>query len=79
MLTIQDLAPELAGLDEPHKHRVIYRFLPDLRGMLFVDDALEGYFLDAVDRARRKGWVDADITTQAMTGHWKKPPRRDHP
>ncbi len=59
-------------LNDTEKHRVIQKFFPTLKGHLLAGDDLEGYFLDAIARARKKGWSDEEIQNAAKTGKWKK-------
>ncbi len=68
-----ELAPEMLNLDPQLKHRIVYRFMPHLKGMLFEGDTLDGYLTDAVARAVHRGWSDDEILLAARTGKWKKP------
>ena len=60
-------------LTDTEKHRVIQKFFPALKGHLLEGPDLDGYFTDALGRARRKGWSDEEIERAARTGKWKKP------
>ncbi|MGI9522579.1 MAG: hypothetical protein ACR2PG_13120 [Hyphomicrobiaceae bacterium] len=59
-------------LTASEKHRVIRKFFPTFRGHLLEGDDLEGYFSDAIAKARRKGWTDEEIARAGKTGKWKK-------
>ena len=67
------LTPEVLNLDPQLKHRIVYRFMPHLKGMLFEGDTLDGYLTDAVARAVHRGWRDDEVLLAARTGKWKKP------
>ncbi len=71
--TIADAGGALSQLDDTQKHRVIYRFLPNMRGMLLRGEALEGYFSDASNRAIQRGWTDIELAQAARTGQWRRP------
>ena len=60
-------------LTDAEKHRVIQMFFPVLKGHLPEGTDLKDYSVDALSRARRKGWSDAEIEHAAKTGKWKKP------
>ena len=60
-------------LTDAEKHRVIRKFFPVLKGHLLEATDLEDYFVDALSRARSKGWSEAEIEHAAKTGKWKKP------
>jgi len=59
-------------LSDSEKHRVIHKFFPTLKGHLLEGTDLDGYFTDAIGRARHKGWSDDEIEQAAKTGKWKK-------
>lgn len=59
-------------LTDNEKHRVIQKFFPALKGHLLEGPDLEGYFNDAVSRARRKGWTDEEIQGAAKTKKWRR-------
>lgn len=59
-------------LTDNEKHRVIQKFVPALRGHLLEGANLEGFFSDAVSRARNKGWSDEEIQQAAKTGKWRR-------
>lgn len=67
------LGDHLLSLTPQIKHRIIYRFMPHLKGMLFEGDTLDGYLGDAVSRAAQKGWDDDALLAAAQSGKWKKP------
>ena len=59
-------------LTDTEKHRVIHKFFPTLKGHLLEGSDLEGYFVDAISRAQRKGWTNDEIERAAKTRRWKK-------
>ncbi|MEM6495380.1 MAG: hypothetical protein AAF709_01495 [Pseudomonadota bacterium] len=65
--------PAMLGLAPQLKHRIVYRFMPHLKGMLFEGDTLDGYLADSVARATHRGWSDDELLAAARTGKWKKP------
>ena len=71
------LSPQLQNLEPQIKHRIVYRFMPHLKGMLFEGDTLDGYLDDAVDRALQRGWSNENLVSAAQSGKWKKP-RSEH-
>ncbi len=72
----EELSNALAALDATAKHRIVYRFLPHMRGILLSDDVLDGHLSDAVIRATRKGWQEGQLITAAKTGKWRRPSAR---
>lgn len=69
----QDLDSRLSNLDPQLKHRIVYRFMPHLKGMLFEGETLDGYLADAIERAGQRGWTNEELLTSASSGKWKKP------
>lgn len=59
-------------LTDTEKHRVIYKFVPTMRGHLLDGDNLEFFYSDANTRARKRGWSLNEIEAAARTGKWKK-------
>ena len=59
-------------LSDNEMHRVIQKFFPALKGHLLEGENLEGFFSDALSRARNKGWSDEEIQQAAKTGKWRK-------
>lgn len=72
-----ELNAHLRNLDTQIKHRIIYRFMPHLKGMLFEGETLDGYLADAAARAAQRGWSDAQLVSAAESGKWKKPRSSD--
>ena len=68
-----ELDNRLSTLDPQLKHRIIYRFMPHLKGMLFEGETLDGYLADAIERAGQRGWGIEELLTSASSGKWKKP------
>ncbi len=58
-------------------HRVIYKFLPALRGCLLTGQDLEGYFADAVERAAALGWSIEDLLSAARSNKWPNRTRKN--
>jgi hypothetical protein len=67
-----DLPKVLAALGSTEKHRIIYRFLPHMRGILFDEDVIDGHFTDAVQRAGKKGWGADELAAAAVAGNWRR-------
>ena len=59
-------------LSDVQKHRVIYKFLPALRGHWLEGESLEGFYEDATRRALKRGWSMSDLATAARSGKWSK-------
>lgn len=70
-----DLDASLQKLEPQLKHRIVYRFIPHLKGMLFEGDTLDGYLTDAATRAAQRGWTNHELAVAAQSGKWKKPRR----
>ncbi|MEM8973879.1 MAG: hypothetical protein AAGD43_17605 [Pseudomonadota bacterium] len=68
-----ELAPAMLDLDPQLKHRIVYRFMPHLKGMLFDGDTLDGYLADAAARATHRGWSNDELLAAARTAKWKRP------
>jgi hypothetical protein len=65
-------ANEQMTLNDTEKHRVIYKFLPTLRGHLLEGDDLEQFYADAIRRAQRRGWSERNLEAAAKSGKWRK-------
>ena len=68
-----ELDGALQQLDSQIKHRIVYRFMPHLKGMLFEGETLDGYLADAAIRAMQRGWNTEKLADAAQTGKWKRP------
>ena len=68
-----ELDSALQQLDPQIKHRIVYRFMPHLKGMLFEGETLDGYLADAAARAMQRGWDSEKLAAAAQTGKWKRP------
>jgi len=69
---VSTLASALQALNQTEKHRIIYRFIPNMRGILLDGEALDGYLADAAERAGRKGWSELELASAATSGQWKR-------
>ncbi len=59
-------------LSDVQRHRVIYKFLPALRGHWLEGDSLDGFYEDATRRALKRGWTADDLEHAARSGKWSK-------
>ena len=59
-------------LNDVQKHRVIYKFLPSLRGHWLEGESLDGFYEDATRRALKRGWSTRDLEYAAQSGKWSK-------
>ncbi len=72
------MSAEIAGLSRQQKHRIVYHFLPIMKGLLLEDKNLDDALRAAVKLARAKGWSEARLAASATDGRWSLPNAHRH-